>query len=153
MPYSLCCKHGITLLKLRENMTCCREIVHKSSNSSRILTHWGTLTFHFHYLIGVLDNLVFWLVAEGVSPSLNQVEDLVPDIRFCLLLMATDQFRVNKILEGIEDPDVLGCMSVLSYSSSNTNPALSVVVPKKWGGKSLLSQDNNLTRKLTPNQA
>lgn len=44
------------------------------------------LTFHFHDLISVLNHLVFGLVAEGVGPGLNQVEDLVSDIWFRLFL-------------------------------------------------------------------
>lgn len=44
------------------------------------------LTFHLHDLIRVLNHLVFGFIAEGVSPGLNQVQDLVSDIWFCLLL-------------------------------------------------------------------
>ena len=42
------------------------------------------LTFHFHDLISVLNHLVFGFIAEGVSPGLDQVKDLVSDIRFRL---------------------------------------------------------------------
>lgn len=44
------------------------------------------LTFHFHDLIGVLNHFIFGFVAEGVSPGLDQVKDLVSDIWFRLFL-------------------------------------------------------------------
>lgn len=45
------------------------------------------LTFHFHDLVGVLNHLIFGFVAEGMSPGLNQVQNLVSDIWFRLFLM------------------------------------------------------------------
>lgn len=37
------------------------------------------LTFDLHYLIGVLHHLVLGLIAEGVSPGLDKVQDLTAD--------------------------------------------------------------------------
>lgn len=37
------------------------------------------LTFNLHYLIGVLHHLVLGLIAEGVSPGLDKVQDLTAD--------------------------------------------------------------------------
>lgn len=44
------------------------------------------LTFNLHYLIGVLHHLVLGLVAEGVSPGLDEVQDLTADTRLHLPL-------------------------------------------------------------------
>lgn len=37
------------------------------------------LTFNLHYLIGVLHHLVLGLIAEGVSPGLDKVQNLTAD--------------------------------------------------------------------------
>lgn len=55
------------------------------------------LTFHFHYLVGVLNHLVFWFVAEGVSPGLDQVQNLVSDVWFCLFLVVKEPHRVKQM--------------------------------------------------------
>lgn len=48
-------------------------------------------TFHLHDLVSVLDHFVFGLVAEGVCPGLDQVQDLVPDVRLRLLLRTAEK--------------------------------------------------------------
>lgn len=48
------------------------------------------LTFYFHYLISVLNHFVFGLIAESMSPGLDQVQNLVPDIWFSLFLVAKE---------------------------------------------------------------
>lgn len=55
------------------------------------------LTFHFHNLISVLNHLVFRFVAEGMSPGLDQVQDLVSDVWFCLFLVVKEPHRVKKM--------------------------------------------------------
>ncbi len=45
-----------------------------------------SLTFHLHDLIGVLDDFVLGLVAEGVGPGLDQIKDLGLHVRFGLFL-------------------------------------------------------------------
>lgn len=53
-----------------------------------VTTMWlsPTLTLYFHNLVGVLDHLVFGFIPEGVSPGLNQVQNLVSHIWLGLLL-------------------------------------------------------------------
>lgn len=54
------------------------------------LMHRSSLTFHFHDLVGVLNHLIFGFVAEGMSPGLDQVQDLVSDIWFRLFLVVNE---------------------------------------------------------------
>lgn len=55
-------------------------------------------TFHFHDLISVLDHLIFGFVAEGMSPGLDQVQDLVSDIWFRLFLVVKEPHNEKKSL-------------------------------------------------------
>lgn len=57
-----------------------------------------TTTFHFHYLIGVLDHFIFGLVAECMRPGLNQIQDLIPDIWFRLFLKVKENMSKKKLL-------------------------------------------------------
>ena len=55
------------------------------------------LTLHLHDLVRVLNDLVLGLVAEGVCPGLDQVEDLVAHVRLGLLLGA-NQNTMNPVI-------------------------------------------------------
>lgn len=55
------------------------------------------LTFNLHYLIGVLHHLVLGLVAEGVSPGLDEVQDLTADTRLHLPLQRQEREEKKNI--------------------------------------------------------
>lgn len=68
-----------------------RDPSFQAKNGSKIqLIYLSPLTFHFHDLVGVLNHLIFGFVAEGMSPGLNQVQNLVSDIWFRLFLVIKD---------------------------------------------------------------
>lgn len=53
------------------------------------------LTFHLHDLIGILDDFVLGLVAEGVGPGLDKIKDLVLHVRFGLFLNTEESHSLS----------------------------------------------------------
>lgn len=73
-----CCKSGVCSHQAGNCQGSCR---------AELLQQVATvLTFNLHDLIGVLHHLVLGLVAEGVSPGLDEVQDLTADTRLHLPL-------------------------------------------------------------------
>lgn len=102
------------------------------------------LTFHFHDLICVLNHLVFGFIAEGVSPGLNQVQNLVSDIWFCLLLKVTVKHKRTQNTQPFNPT----CFFYM-FTTTSKNRRSEVGSPFcLYQVKTLLSQDNDIIRKL-----
>lgn len=163
VSHSLSCKHRITLLKLWKNMTyekrkekknrsiylgyqTFRDPSFQAKNGSKIqLIYLSPLTFHFHDLVGVLNHLIFGFVAEGMSPGLNQVQNLVSDIWFRLFLVIKDWEWIFTPLTPsfIYNLEFCNHITLVQQSISNT----SWIKQLKEKKKKLLSQGYDIIRK------
>lgn len=79
------------------------------------------LTFHLHDLIGVLDDFVLGLVAEGVGPGLDQVKDLILHVRFGLFLNTEESYSLSDGLKKQHlSSELRGCLTSTKKKHTRT---------------------------------